>query len=241
LRRDRALVPLSHDHHHALVEARRLRERGMDGAPAFLRFFASETTRHFREEEELVFPLLYPDEPDSLREVLLQHHRLRGLARRLRDGEDVAVELAALLEEHVRLEERELFDVVQRVVPGEQLAALGLSPRDAETPVVDLVAVAGEGPLWGTAVGDLNASLLAWDSQHGPPEHVNEERDVLYVVLVGGGTLELDGVAKDVRAPSAFVVEKGQRRRLTAARDGIRYLTVHLRRPGLAIARSAGS
>jgi mannose-6-phosphate isomerase-like protein (cupin superfamily) len=182
LRRDRALVPLSHDHHHALLEARRLRE-----------------------------------------------------------GEDVAAELAALLEEHIRLEERELFDLVQRVVPEERLAALGLSPRGAAPPVVDLVAVAGEGPLWGTAVGDLNASLLAWDSQHGPPEHVNEERDVLYVVLFGGGILELDGVARDVRAPSAFVVEKGQRRQLTAARDGIRYLTVHLRRPGLAIARGAGS
>ena len=236
VRRHAALVPLSHDHHRALVHARRLRERGLAEAPAFLRFFAAETTRHFREEEELVFPLLYSDEPESLREVLLQHHRLRVLAQRLRDGEDVTAELAALLESHIRLEEREVFELVQRRAPEGALVRLGLLPRAADGEVADLAAPAGEGPLWGTAAEDLNATLVAWDGGDGPPEHVNEERDVLYVVLHGGGTLELDGRAVTVRAPCAFVVEKGRRRRLVASADGIRYLTAHRRRAGLAIA-----
>ena len=61
MKRHRALIPLSHDHPHALVEARRLRRAagGNDAtgaSRAFLRFFADESTRHFRDEEERVFP-----------------------------------------------------------------------------------------------------------------------------------------------------------------------------------------
>jgi quercetin dioxygenase-like cupin family protein/hemerythrin-like domain-containing protein len=237
VRRHPALVPLSHDHHHALVQARRLRREGAAAAREFLRFFASETTRHFREEEELVFPLLYEDEPEQLREVLLQHQRLRALARRLRDGEDVARELADLLEAHIRLEERDVFELVQRLVPEERLAAIALAPREPPPPVADLAAGTARGPLWGLETDDLNATLLAWDAGDGPAEHVNDSRDVLYVVLAGGGTLELDGEAHTVRAPAAFVVEMGRRRRLVAAADGIRYLTAHLRRPPLRIGR----
>jgi hemerythrin-like domain-containing protein len=235
VKRHAALVPLSHDHHHALVQARRLRADGAAGAPEFLRFFATETTRHFREEEELVFPLLYDDEPDSLREILLQHHRLRALAHRLRRGEDVTAELAGLLEEHIRLEERDLFELIQRATPEEQLVRIGLAPREAPPPVVDLAGRPGRGPVWGTAVADLNATLLAWDPGEGPAEQASDERDVLCVVVGGGGTLELDGSPRIVRAPTAFVVERGTRWRLIAAADGVRYLTVHRRRGGLQI------
>jgi hemerythrin-like domain-containing protein len=230
VKRHAALVPLSHDHHHALVQARRLREQGPAAATEFLRFFASETTRHFREEEELVFPLLYEDEPDALREILVQHHRLRTLAHRLRGGEDVARELADLLEAHIRLEERDLFELLERRASDEQLAQLSLPPREPPPPVADLAGGSGRGPLWGAASAELNATLLAWDSGDGPAEQANAERDVLVVVVGGGGTLELDGVAQVVRAPSAVLVERGTRWRIVAAADGIRYLTVHRRR-----------
>jgi quercetin dioxygenase-like cupin family protein len=235
VKRHPALVPLSHDHHHALAQARRLRRGGEAAVPEFLRFFASETTRHFREEEELVFPLLYEDEPAELQEVLLQHRRLHALVRRLRDGEDVAAELADLLEEHIRLEERHVFELVERRVPEARLAALALAPREPRAPVADLAGGAGRGPLWGVETEDLNATLLSWDAGDGPAEHVNDVCDVLYVVLAGGGTLAVDGEDHLVRAPAAFVVEKGRRRRLVASADGIRYLTAHLRRPPLQI------
>jgi hemerythrin-like domain-containing protein len=235
VKRHAALVPLSHDHHRALVQARRLRERGTAAAAEFLRFFASETTRHFREEEELVFPLLYDDEPESLREILIQHHRLRALVQRLRRGEDVAAAVAELLERHIRLEERELFELIQRVVPEDQLQRLGLAPREPPPPVVDLAGAAGRGPLWGAAVTDLNATLLAWDPGEGPPAQGSEERDVLCVLVGGSATLELDGISRGVRAPTAFVVERGTQWRLTAGGDGVRYLTVHRRRPPLQV------
>ena len=53
-------MPLSHDHHHALVEARRLRcaaegPGSSTAASAFLRFFASETVGHFRPRKSFCF------------------------------------------------------------------------------------------------------------------------------------------------------------------------------------------
>ena len=142
MKRHPALVPLSHDHHRALVEARRLR-RAADApestaaAAAFLRFFADETVRHFREEEEQLFPcvLEYEEARELLVRALLEHQRLHALAARLErlvddDGEvdETMGELGRLLESHVRLEERELFPLIERLV--EDLPQLEASAHD---------------------------------------------------------------------------------------------------------------
>jgi hemerythrin-like domain-containing protein len=123
MKRHRALVPLSHDHHHALVEARRLRRaagtpESAATATEFLRFFADETVRHFREEEELLFPsvLEFEEARGLLVQALLEHQRLHALTARLKqliaareDADDLMRELGELLEAHVRLEERRLY------------------------------------------------------------------------------------------------------------------------------------
>ena len=43
-------------------------------------------------------------------------------------------------------------------------------------------------PLWSLASADLNATLLAWGAGEATPEHVNDERDVLLVVLEPNST-----------------------------------------------------
>jgi quercetin dioxygenase-like cupin family protein len=106
-------------------------------------------------------------------------------------------------------------------------------------PVVDLTVREGAGPLWGTATDDLNATLLAWPPGGGPAEHVNAERDVLVVVLAGSAVVTLDGEPHPVRTGHAVVLEKGRARAIAAGPDGVRYLSVHRRRPPLQIA-SAG-
>jgi quercetin dioxygenase-like cupin family protein len=93
------------------------------------------------------------------------------------------------------------------------------------------------GPVWGAASDDLNATMLVWPAGDGPPEHVNAERDVLYVVVEGGGVLTVDGKAQELRAGDALIVEKGCSRALVAGADGIRYVTAHVRRGGLQITR----
>ena len=49
------------------------------------------------------------------------------------------------------------------------------------------------GPVWGAASEDLNATILVWPAGEGPREHVNESRDVLYVVVEGSVELTVDG------------------------------------------------
>jgi quercetin dioxygenase-like cupin family protein/hemerythrin-like domain-containing protein len=246
VKRHPALVPLSHDHHQTLVRARELLRAAADAdddrlaevAARFRRAFAGEVTRHFRDEEELLFPLLAEaEEPsvEALSSAAMQHARIRALVRHLPDRE-AAAELGALLEEHVRFEERELFPLIQETVPDERLDELDLPARNEEDPVVDLLAGDGEGPLWGTASEDLNATLLAWPAGAGTPQHVNEERDVVVVGVAGSGTLTVDGEPHPIGAGTAAVVGKGRRRRIEAGPAGLRYLTVHRLRGGLSVA-----
>src|ERR1043166_4945741 len=115
MKRDAALIPLTHDHHHALAQARRLRlAAGKPGAELeeavrrFLTFYDTELIRHFREEEEELFPLLVAatgSAPDPLVRVLVEHVEMHGRVRRLREDLGRAtpppaelVELSKLLE-----------------------------------------------------------------------------------------------------------------------------------------------
>ena len=246
MKRHPALIPLSHDHHRALVEARRLRRAAAGPAPAataeaFLRFFAEETVRHFREEEELVFPTVADcgEAREFLVQALLEHQRLHALAARLQQqvegGESVAGlmrQVGELLEAHVRLEERRLFPVIEQLLPEAALTETaqggGREPEEAERPP-------GSGPIWGAASDDLNATLLSWKAGSGPPEHVNEERDVLVVVLEGSAILRIDGKERPLERGEPVIIVKGEARKLTAGREGVRYLSVHRRRPPLQI------
>jgi quercetin dioxygenase-like cupin family protein len=247
VRRHRALVPLSHDHHHALVEARRLRRGADDAEPgaaaaAFLRFFSTETVQHFREEEELLFPLAvgFDEAREPVVQALLEHQRLHALVAeldaRLADGRppaDVMRELGQLLDAHVRHEERVLFPLLERLVADQALEALPIAAREA--PGETSASAGGQGPVWGAESEDLNATLLAWDAGSGPPEHVNTERDVLVAVLEGSATVTVDGRALQLAPGDAVIIDKGRARRITAGANGVRYLSVHLRRPRLQI------
>jgi hemerythrin-like domain-containing protein len=246
MKRHLALIPLSHDHHRALVEARRLRRAADDPASAavaeaFLRFFADATVRHFREEEELLFPSVFDREEarELLVQALLEHQRLHALAAQLRQqleaGDSLAGvmrQLGELLEAHVRLEERRLFPVIEQLLPEAALAEPsqggGREPEEAGRPQ-------GSGPIWGAASDDLNATLLSWKAGSGPPEHVNEERDVLVVVLEGSAILRIDGKERQLERAETVIIAKGEARKLTAGREGVLYLSVHRRRPPLQI------
>lgn len=141
MKRHPALVGLSHDHHHELVQARRLRQAAGAGpderlaaARAYVELFFTETVRHFRDEEERLFPAYAAraGETALLRRILEEHMQLHGLVRSLRAraaGGDVPAqelrELGDLLHAHVRAEERELFPAIEAAL-GDDLARLGL-------------------------------------------------------------------------------------------------------------------
>ena len=70
------------------------------------------------------------------------------------------------------------------------------------------------------ASDELNATPLSWKAGTGPPEHVNEERDVLVVVLDGSATLSIDGEERELARGESAIVAKGSRRKITAGGGG---------------------
>jgi len=134
VKRSAALAPLSREHHVALEVALRLR-RATDPAAArdaFLRFFDDEGEAHFAAEETVLLPfvsdVLPADDPDVVR-VLDEHRELRRRAAALRSGaradEHDLRELGALLEGHVRHEERVLFPRIEAALDGARRGELG--------------------------------------------------------------------------------------------------------------------
>ena len=92
-----------------------------------------ETVGHFRREEEILFPLYvrHAGSTPTLERILREHMQLHGLARALRAaaaaGEippQALRTLGELLHDHVRAEERELFEEIERVVPAAELKGL---------------------------------------------------------------------------------------------------------------------
>lgn len=142
MKRHPALVRLSDDHHHELVQARRLRlasdadaQERLQTADEYVTKFFDTTVEHFRREEEVLFPLYarHAGQTALLQRILREHMELHGLARELRaqatagavSAETLAT-LGSLLHDHVRVEERELFEEIQRTVPDAELDALEL-------------------------------------------------------------------------------------------------------------------
>lgn len=108
---------------------------------------------------------------------------------------------------------------------------------ESATGPVDLARLEGDGPLWGIASDDLNATLLSWPAGHTIDAHVNAELDVLLIVVSGGGTVHVDGKPHAVGADHALLVEKGAVRSISAGPDGVRYLSIHRRRGPLQVER----
>ena len=104
--------------------------------------------------------------------------------------------------------------------------------------IVDLTALDGRGPAWGTACEELNATLLVWRAGEGQPEHVNEGLDVAVVALAGSGTLSVDGIVHQLTAGTLAIVPRGSTRSVVAGPEGLRCLTVHRRRGGLGMRTS---
>ena len=133
MRRHPALVPLSEEHRHELAHARRLLgaagagpEERLAVASAYVDAFFTETVEHFRREEEILFPLYvrHAGSTAVLERILREHMQLHGLVRALRAeaaAGDIPPEalrtLGNLLHDHVRVEERELFEEIERSVP----------------------------------------------------------------------------------------------------------------------------
>ena len=118
LKRPPALQPLSREHMSGLIQARNLIAAAAGPADqrratvaAFLHAWETELVAHFQDEETLLSHLITPEDRERL---IAEHAQLRELAARLiamqtAPTSDALSELGALLHDHIRWEERELF------------------------------------------------------------------------------------------------------------------------------------
>jgi|GEM_PF-199580 len=138
-----SLIPLSHDHHHGLALALRCRKQslgqikpiGLEGlnerASELRDFFNVHLLKHFRAEEEALFPLMREAIPQSelmIEELTKDHERMRSAMAELEKGTGLGkliFDVGDLLERHIRREERELFPLFEEQIGAEEAAAVG--------------------------------------------------------------------------------------------------------------------
>ncbi len=140
MKRHPALYPLSHDHHQGLILAQQLKK----GAPQYkgmpdtlegkkeyaLSFYQSDLIKHFKDEEEILFPSVKNKDKEVDRliaEIISEHRNIEILIKELgqtTDPENIMDKLGWLLEKHIRKEERELFPAIERILTEGELSEL---------------------------------------------------------------------------------------------------------------------
>ncbi len=134
MKRHPALAELSRDHHQALVVARDLRRASAvqtaGPARAFLAFWAAGCRDHFRLEEEILLPAYAvhgaPEHP-AVVQMLIDHVIIRRDAALVAGGASAPElrRLGEVLASHVRLEERQVFPLVEATLSTSDLDRLG--------------------------------------------------------------------------------------------------------------------
>ena len=137
MQRDRNLIPLSHQHQHALALCVQI-ERGLRSQHPdpqhwqreIARLFESEIRYHFEAEEKVLFPFAQraPSMRDLVDELRIEHGSLRQYAAGAAAGRLTVPELqlfSASLAAHVRKEERQLFEGIQEFFSLEDLTKAG--------------------------------------------------------------------------------------------------------------------
>jgi hemerythrin-like domain-containing protein len=140
--RDKALVPLSRQHQHALALCVRI-DRAQPKAEADLELWQAEITRHFQQEIRLHFAaeelVLFPaakefDELASLIEELSSEHTMLREDFAQAEARSLSVEgmlaFGQRLSAHIRKEERQLFERMQELMSSEEIATLGAVLED---------------------------------------------------------------------------------------------------------------
>ena len=140
MKRHPVLAHFSREHHAALITSQFIRKgapkyKGMpetiDGKKEYvIRFFDDHLRDHFSKEETILFANTkgITSSIDELIEELIKEHRTaESLIKKLKadaDAEATLDELGALMESHIRKEERILFQQLQEKLPEEELMKL---------------------------------------------------------------------------------------------------------------------
>lgn len=137
--RDKNLVPLSRQHQHALALCVRVNRaplstpHELDAWQAEIQqHFEQEIQHHFAAEEAALLPAArrLPDLRSLVDELVSDHAQLRKYFTRATNrtlDRDALRQFAELLSRHIRKEERQLFEGIQKQMTPEELRKIGVS------------------------------------------------------------------------------------------------------------------
>ncbi len=141
--RNKSLIPLSHQHQHALALCVRI-DRAIQAGDVDLQawqveiqqIFEREIGIHFAAEEREIFSVAnrFPELAPLVEELLAEHAVLRDLFTQAAAGTLATAGLqifADTLSAHIRKEERQLFEKLQRRLSSSELSALGAALEQA--------------------------------------------------------------------------------------------------------------
>lgn len=134
IKRSKQLVPLSREHHDALLFIWKIRRGLKSGTPArtiaeYIKWFrVNHLDKHFHQEENLLLPYL-PAEDPLAQQLIKEHEVIRGMMDQDLNENAIAV-LCDALNDHIRFEERKLFTHVERIIPEDQLNAIFVQLND---------------------------------------------------------------------------------------------------------------
>lgn len=135
--RDKNLIPLSHQHQHALAlcvridRASPIRDSDLAAWQAEItQLFQTEIGIHFAAEEQALFPAArrFKELVPLVEELLADHVGLREAFARAEASTMAATDLSAVaqrLSAHIRKEERQLFERLQELMSQEELSLVG--------------------------------------------------------------------------------------------------------------------
>ncbi len=137
--RDPNLVPLSHQHQHALALCVRIGKAFAEVHDTpdvhrweleIVQLFDSEIRYHFEGEQKFVFPEAdrFEELQQLVDELRIEHTLIRRNVERARARQFTVTDLqvfTASLSEHIRKEERQLFESLQRLLTPEVLTRMG--------------------------------------------------------------------------------------------------------------------
>ncbi|MGW5664140.1 hypothetical protein ACWEWG_29370 [Streptomyces sp. NPDC003758] len=120
------------------------------------------------------------------------------------------------------------------------------TPVDTPVPrlLCDIRALAGmtpesAGAVWKLAESgrQLDANLIRLPARQRVDTHTEPDLDVLLLVVTGDGVLGGPDGPRPLAEGTLLWLPHGSTRSVTAGEDGLSYLTVHKRRPGMQIRR----
>ena len=135
MKRAEQLQKLSHQHHNGLMAVLLLKKgihkyTAVEVLNAFIiHLWENELQAHFFKEEECLHPQFVhlPEMMQMYEQMKAEHHAIRQLIDAIRNGEsssELIISFYTLLEKHIRFEERNMFEYIQKHSAAEQLAAV---------------------------------------------------------------------------------------------------------------------